>query len=239
MLKHLSLVVLIGLLSPHSQAKLPAQGACFVLTRVENGQEKKVTAEQQLPAGSRLRFHVQARKQPCTVIASAFRRGQARETSSLLPLQFQLNPNQQGQGDFEVKENLKASEVFVVVVPQSSNTSAELLQLVQKWKGQPKQSQGPRTALHDRLSNWLASRDQSLNYSGPIPKELGGVRSTSAQPGNPAPSAMESKDGPGSRAVTLENQKGQAPAPYDWLPVADWLPCSAGLPGVFVYPLGK
>ena len=238
MLKHLSLVVMVGLLSSSSQAKLPEQGACFVLTRVENGQEKKVTPEQILPTGSRLRFHVEARKQPCTVVASAFRRGQARETSSLLPLQFRLQPNQQGLGDFEIKEPLKASELFVVVVPQSSNTSEELIRLVQGWREQPKQSQGPRTALHDRLSFWLAKQDTTLNNSGPVPKELGGVRSSSAQAVNPTGGkAMEAKTSARPRAVPLI--KEEASPAYDWLPEADWLPCSTGLPGVFVYRLGK
>jgi len=239
MLKRLSLIVMVGLLSPHSQAKLPEQGACFVLTRVQNGQEKKVSSQQVLPAGSQLRFHVEARQQPCTVIASAFRRGQARETASLLPLQFRLKPNEQGRGDFEIKEALKASELFVVVVPQSSNTSEELIRLVQGWREQPKQSQGPRTALHDRLSFWLAKQDPSLQYSGPIPKELGGVRSSSAQAVNPSGGkAMEAQKTARPRAVTVNDDLRSAPA-YNWLAEADWLPCSAGLPGVFVYRLGK
>ena len=243
MLKHLSAVVALGLLSLPTQAKEnpPKPGAYFLLTRVVKGQEIKVAENEVFAKGTLLRFHAEAQGQPCTIVAPAFQLGKARETGSLTPLLFCLKTDEQGVKDFEIKESLKASQFFVIVTPQSSSNSQTLTQLASDWQARPAQSQGARTALHDKLSVWIAKQDKSLTYSGPPVKETGGVRSTSAESVNPNSSigkiaSMAEQD------VRSEKLKGQ-PAPsvqlYNWRNEAKWLPCSAAQPGVFVYHLGK
>lgn len=241
MLKSFTVIVSFMLLPLGVEAKVPDQGAVFMLARVsETGSEKKIAPNEVIPKGSKLRFRVEARKQPCTVVASAFLRGNAREIAALPPSVYSLQAQEQAYTEFKLDKPLRASEFFVVVVPQDSSASQQLVDLVQKWKTQPRNSQPARTALHDSLSHWLASRDQSLNYSGPVPHELGGVRTTAARPVNPIPQAPPAVGGISSEA----SEKGTSRAveigqSREWQKTADWMPCTPDKPGVFIYRLGK
>lgn len=242
MLKPFPVILSFCLLPLGVQAKVPEQGAVFSLARVGDTGEKKVAANELLPAGSKLRFRVEARKQPCTIVATAFLRGNAREVAGFPPSIYRLQAEEQAYSDFTLAKPVRASEFFVVVVPQDSATSERLTELVKKWKQQPQNSQPARTALHDNLSHWLASRDQSLNYSGPVPSELGGVRTTSARPINPipqSPSAGASVLETSGKASSSSSRQVEIGQSRDWQKTADWVPCASNKPGVFIYRLGK
>lgn len=224
-------------LAVQAKTRVPDQGVVFVLSRVVEADEKKISPNEVVPAGSKLRFRVEARKQPCTVVTSAFLRGNAREIPSLPPFIRQLQVDEQASQDFIVDKPLRASEFFVVVVPQDSATSGQLMDLVKKWKQQPQNSQPARTALHDNFSHWLARRDQSFHYSGPVPSELGGVRTTSARSMNPpSAGAGEVTQEASSKASSRQIKVGQS---LDWQKNADWIPYTRDKPGVFIYRLGK
>ncbi len=236
MLKFFPMLISFLVLPLAVQAKVPEQGAIFRLARVNSaGDEKKIAPEEVIPKGSKLRFRVEARKKPCTIVASAFLRGNAREVAALPPTAYRLQAEEQTSTDFMIDKPLRASDFFVVVVPQSSPTSEPLIDLVRKWK-QSKNSQPARIALHDQLSHWLTSRDQSLNYSGPIPSELGGVRTTSARPANPTLKAPSAGGAASLEAKSREAGTGQS---REWQNNADWISCTPDKPGVFIYRLGK
>ncbi|MBN9415372.1 MAG: hypothetical protein J0I12_08015 [Candidatus Eremiobacteraeota bacterium] len=238
--------VLVSLLFPLAvQAKVPEQGAVFLLTRVEKNGDFKVKEGEILPPGTKLRFRTEARNQPVTVVISPFWRNNARAIESLTPaIHYPRVGDATCYTNYVVKDKpLRASDFYVVVTPYQSSTSDELTGWITQWLKKPLESQAARGALHDHLAVWLRDRDNSLNYSGPIPKELGGVRPVSAQLNHPI-SASDSQTrastrppkpagaGAGSRDVLIG-------AGAEWLEYADWMPCTKEKPGVFVYHLGK
>ncbi|MCW5871691.1 MAG: hypothetical protein KIS61_30850, partial [Candidatus Eremiobacteraeota bacterium] len=89
-------------LAVQAKTRVPDQGVVFVLSRVVEADEKKISPNEVVPAGSKLRFRVEARKQPCTVVTSAFLRGNAREIPSLPPFIRQLQVDEQASQDFIV-----------------------------------------------------------------------------------------------------------------------------------------
>ena len=234
----LTVILSAGLLTLPALAKIPEQGALFSLTRFVDGKEHKLADNEKLGAGTLLRLHVLAIHQSCTIVATPFQKGKARSVGSLQPSLARLVPDEETTLDFRLTAPVKGAELFVVVVPQQSPTSDELTQLVVDWKNKPEESQGPRNAIHDRLSDWLTRRDKSLTYAGPVPQELGGVRTTSAQSNNPTtPNTSTIEVGGGNQAKGRPRQVFTPP--YLWRQQANWLPCSSAQPGVYVYPLGK
>ncbi len=234
--KPFSLILSVGLLTLPALAKIPDQGALFSLTRFDGDEERKLVPGEKLAAGTKLRLHMRGIHQACAVLALPFQRGKARALDPLVPTVTFLNPDEESEVDYTLQAPIKPGELFIVVVPRQSPTADDLTRLLGEWKTRPKESQGPRTALHDRFSDWLARRDKSLTYAGPVPKELGGVRINSAQSVNPAAVNMEASGG-GSKGKA--NSRGVFKEPYPWRNQANWLPCSSAQPGVFVYALGK
>lgn len=217
-------------------AKVPEQGALFSLTRSVNGSQHKLAAGEELPAGSRLILHIQALKQPCTALVTTFQRGKARAVDSMGPSLLELNLDEERTVDFTLAKPVKAGELFVVLLPRTSPTTDELSKLLGAWKKKPEDSQGPRSALHDRFSDYLARRDKSLTYAGVIPKELGGVRTVSALTDNPA---VRAASGGSENIESKGKARGNFAPAYPWQKDANWLPWTAAQPGVFVYSLGK
>lgn len=243
MRKPFSLLVSLLFLPLAVQAKVPEQGAVFLLTRVEKDGDFKVKEGEVLPPGTKLRFRTEARKQPVTVVISPFWRNNARAVESLAPaIHYPRVGDATCYTNYVVKDKpLRASDFYVVVTPYQSSISDNLTSWVTQWLKKPLESQAVRGALHDHVALWLRGQDKSLNYSGPIPKELGGVRPVSVQLNHPI-SASDSQTRPttkpakpigaGSRDVLIG-------AGAEWLEYADWMPCTQDKPGVFVYHLGK
>lgn len=229
-----------------AQAKVPDQGAVFLLTRVEKDGDYKVKEGEVLPPGTKLRFRVEARNQPVTVVLSPFWRNNARSLESLAPaIHYPRVGDATCYTNYVVKDKpLRASDFYVTVTPYQSSVSDSLTGWVTQWLKKPAESQAARGALHDHVAAWLRDRDKSLNYSGPIPQELGGVRPVAAQSAHPL-EAADTQTRPSTKPAKPIGSLGGSSREIaigpgsDWLEHADWLPCTKEKPGVFVYHLGK
>lgn len=208
MRKRLSLALSLGLLSLPAQAKPPILGALFSLTVMEKGVERKVDPKETLPAGSRVRLHVEAKEQPCTIVATGFQAGKTQEIPALPPLLFSLKPAEEAANEFRLRQPLKAAELFVVVVPQHSGVTRELSQWVSSWKANADGSQAARISLHGQFNGWIAKQDQETEQ--------------------PYPNAR-------SRSLSLGDSPIEL---YDWHNEADGLVYTPEKPVVFVYHLG-
>jgi len=178
MRKQVSLVLSLGLLSLSAQAEPPVFSSLFSLTVMEKGVERKVDPKETLPAGARVRLHVEAKEQPCTIVTTGYQAGNAQEIPAVVPQVFSLQPSEEAASEFRLRQPLKAGELFVVVLPQHSGLTRELTQLIDSWKTKPE----ARLAIHERLSHWISKQDKdaqlpypssrAITIGGELPSEL-------------------------------------------------------------------
>lgn len=171
MQKRLLVALTMGLLSLPAQAEPPVLSALFSLTVMDKGVERKVDPKETLPAGSRVLVHVEAQHQPCTIVASGYQEGKTQEIPAVPPMLFSLKSAEQASGEFRLSQPLKASEFFVVVLPQHAGVTREVTQLVSNWKARPESGQA-RVALHERLTGWISKQDKEVALPFPSSRSL-------------------------------------------------------------------
>ncbi|MBT9586540.1 hypothetical protein IV102_24565 [bacterium] len=230
----LALILFPLLLStPPSWAAEPPirQGACFSLVIGDGAAARKLTANSKVTEKTQLHLFVKALKQPCLAVVTGFKGRGHGSSPDFKATVLELQAGEVKDQIFQVSS--PSTQLYVTIVARDSPEAKSLQNMINRW-GEDAQ----REALHNRLNDLFGANGFGMSRQGPVPAELGGVSSTSAQANNPT---LQEASGGGNKDSKNEKRQGPAARPiasissYNWLSEADWAACDQARPGVFIY----
>lgn len=228
MLRKLSLLSLL-VISPALAA--PDQAARFSLVVEAPTGPRKLGANEKLAPNSQCRLYVQALKKECVVVVTAFSGNSMQAAGYFKPRVMNLKPGQQSSAPIAFQPGQPSGKIYITVLAPGS-----FPQFVDQ--AQHFDQTGPRQQVFNSNADWHGAQSK-LGHSGPLPPELGGVSSTSAQTGHPAPASAEGAGHPKEAPAAMRKIEADSKimSTFDWTRGADWVTWQTGLPGVHVYKI--